>query len=531
MAEPLLSIRGLSLRDRRGRALLAGIDLDLHRGEVLGLIGESGAGKSTLGLAAMGYCRPGCRIDAGSVRFDGTELTTLPPARLRALHGTRIAYVAQSAAAAFNPAHRLLPQTLEPGLRHHRFERAEGTARAIDLFRRMRLPDPDHIGARFPHQVSGGQLQRAMTAMAMTCRPDLIIFDEPTTALDVTTQLEVLATIRQLVAETGTAALYISHDLAVVSQMAQRILVLKSGQPVEEAPTPQMLAAPRAPYTRSLWSVRHLEKTPVPDGPPLLECDGLTAAYGRLKVLHDIRLSVPQGAVVALVGESGSGKSTLARVLAGVLPQSAGQIRFRGQPLPPDRRQRDRDLLRRIQLIYQSAETALNPRQSLATLVGRPAALHGGLSGRALQARVAALLEQVGLPPARAGDRIACLSGGQRQRVAIARALAADPDLLICDEVTSALDQLVQKQILELLLELQRSLGKTFLFITHDIDTVRAIADHVVVMHRGRIVEQGPTPAVLNAPRDAYTRRLLASVPQMDAGWLSRRIAETDPAS
>ncbi|QRI62407.1 ABC transporter ATP-binding protein [Shinella sp. PSBB067] len=532
--ETLLDIRNLTIeaeRDGAWQPIVRDISLTLKRGEVLGIIGESGAGKSTLGLSALGFARAGCRFSAGSVVFDGRDLLKESEEYRRQLRGNRIAYVAQSAAASFNPAHRLIDQTIECAMREGLTSRAAAIGNAKDLYAQMQLPDPDSIGARFPHQVSGGQLQRAMTAMAMTCRPDLIVFDEPTTALDVTTQVEVLASIRRIVEEHHTAALYITHDLAVVAQMAHRIMVLRHGALVEEADTQIMLSAPKQPYTRSLWAVRTMEKQAEPPAAPMLEISGIEAHYGTFKVLDDISVTLPAGRTVAVVGESGSGKSTLARVIAGLLPQTAGSVSLNGTALAPSLKQRSRDQLRRIQMIYQSADTSLNPRQTVLDLVGRPLAFHLGLRGRARDLRVAELLDMVELSDRHIVSFPSELSGGQKQRVSIARAIAADPDVFICDEITSALDQLVQEQILKLILKLQKEMNKSYLFITHDIATVNAIADHVVVMHRGRIVQQGPKASVMSAPDHPYTRQLLSAVPQMDAGWLDAAIAGSRAAS
>ena len=526
----LLEMRGVTIEGRSGDAwspIVQGIDLTLRRGEVLGLIGESGAGKSTLGLAAMGYVRDGCRIAGGSIVFDGTDLVAAPEPVRRSLRGRRIAYVAQSASASFNPAHRLIEQFTEAPLRHGVMGRAEARTAAIDLYRRMRLPDPEGIGLRYPHQVSGGQLQRAMTAMAMACRPDLIIFDEPTTALDVTTQIEVLAAIRDVVARTGTAAIYITHDLAVVAQMAHRIKVLLRGREVEEQATPAMLAAPREEYTRSLWAVRAHRRPeqppPAHDDLPVVEARGITAQYGTVRVLHDVTIAAHRGRTTAVVGESGSGKSTAARVIAGLLRPVAGEVRLGGRLLAPSYRARTREELRRVQLIHQSADTALNPRQRVRDILGRPAAFYGALRGEALRERVRDLLRMIELDPDAFADRLPSeLSGGQKQRVGIARALAAEPHVLICDEVTSALDQIVADGILRLLDRLQSELRLAILFITHDLATVRAIADEVVVMQGGRVVEQGPKAEVFSPPHHPYTDLLLSSVPEMDAGWLDR---------
>ena len=526
----LLNIKGLHIEGRAGEdwlPIINGIDLTLRRGEVLGLIGESGAGKSTLGLAAMGFARDGCRISGGEITFDGIDLRAASERRKRALRGRRIAYVAQSAAASFNPAHKLIDQYCEvPVLKG--MGRSETEAEAVTLYRKMQLPAPEEIGFRYPHQVSGGQLQRAMTAMAMACHPDLIIFDEPTTALDVTTQIEVLAAIRDIVRDYNTAAIYITHDLAVVAQMADRIKILLRGDEVEEADTRTMLASPQADYTKSLWAVRSFARpeAPPPKGAPLVSVQGVRAGYGKVDILHDVSFDIHAGRTVAVVGESGSGKSTVARVITGLLPPRDGQVVFDGTPLPPDYRARTRDQLRQCQMIYQMADTALNPKLRLRELIGRPARMYLGLQGRALDSRVRELLDLIELDPDTYIDRLPSeLSGGQKQRIGIARALAAEPQLIICDEVTSALDQIVQEGILKLLDRLQREFGLAYMFITHDLSTVRAIADEVVVMQHGRVVEQGPKPEMFAPPHEPYTELLLSSVPEMDPDWLTRLLA------
>jgi peptide/nickel transport system ATP-binding protein len=533
MKPVLLTMRDVAIDGRSDEAwspIVKGVDLTLRKGEVLGLIGESGAGKSTLGLAAMGYVRDGCRISRGAIDFDGIDLIAAPEPVRRGLRGKRIAYVAQSAAASFNPAHRLIDQYAEAPVQHGVMGRAEAERDAVVLYRRMRLPNPDEIGFRYPHQVSGGQLQRAMTAMAMSCRPDLIVFDEPTTALDVTTQIEVLAAIRDIVAQFDTAAIYITHDLAVVAQMADRIKVLLRGDEVEEADTRAMLAAPREAYTRSLWAVRAYERPEQPPAgrgaTPVVSLRGVSAAYGMIKVLDRVNFDVHRRRTVAVVGESGSGKSTSARVIAGLLPPTAGEVRFEGTPLPPDYRARSRDQLRQVQMIYQMADTALNPKHRIREIVGRPVQFYLGLSGKALDDRVRDLLRLIELEPDRFLDRLPSeLSGGQKQRVGIARALAAEPRFIICDEVTSALDQLVAEGILRLLDRLQAEFDLAYMFITHDLATVRAIADEVVVMKDGRVVEKGPKSEMFAPPHDPYTELLLSSVPEMDPDWLDRLLA------
>ncbi len=521
----LVEIRGLKIEgfsDDKWHPIIKGIDLDLKRGEVLGLIGESGAGKSTLGLAAMGYTKPGCRISAGTVMFDGKDLATAPQEQLRKMWGSQISYVAQSAQASFNPAHHLMDQVVESAVNHQVMPRDKAEVDARDLFKRLQLPNPDSIGDRYPHQVSGGQLQRAMTAMAMSCRPDLIVFDEPTTALDVTTQVEVLASMRRIVEEFDTAAVYITHDLAVVAQMAHRIMVLRYGNLVEQSDTRSMLKQPTQDYTKSLWAVRSLVKPEEKSSDIVLSINAVDASYSSsLKVLDNVTVRLPRGKTVAVVGESGSGKSTLARAITGLLPPSKGRIEFNGKPLPAKLQDRDRDTLRRIQMIYQSADTALNPRQRVRDIIGRPLEFYLGLTGAAKEKKIIALLDNIELGENFIDRYPNEMSGGQKQRISIARALAAEPDIIICDEVTSALDQIVQEEILKLLMRLQKETNVSYLFITHDIATVRAISDEIVVMYKGKVVQQGLKSEVLNPPYPPYTELLLSSVPQMDPDWLT----------
>lgn len=529
-AQQLLTIQGLKIEaeiEGNWQEIIHGVDLQLKRGEVLGLIGESGAGKSTIGLAAMGYSRGGCRISGGSILFDGTDLAQANDKTLQQLRGSRIAYVAQSAAASFNPAHKLINQYAEAPVQHGVSNEQTAQQEAIELYRKMQLPTPENIGFRYPHQLSGGQLQRAMTAMAMACKPDLIIFDEPTTALDVTTQIEVLSAIRDIVREYNTAAIYVTHDLAVVAQMADRIQVLKSGNTVEVAETEKMLSAPEADYTKTLWAVRSIqrEQKRVQQDDPILHVRNVDGSYKgtNIKVLKDVSIKLQRGHTLAVVGESGSGKSTTARAITGLLEPLSGDVMFNGKPLPASYKKRDKDTLRNIQMIYQMPDTALNPRQRIRDIIGRPLEFYLGLKGKAKAERLAQLMHQIDMDPAIYLDRFPTeLSGGQKQRICIARALAAEPELIICDEVTSALDQVVAEGILKLLIRLQDELNLSYLFITHDLSTVRAIADDVVVMRHGQVIEQGPTDEMFRPPHHAYTDLLLSSVPEMDPSWLDK---------
>jgi peptide/nickel transport system ATP-binding protein len=531
--EPLLEIHELYIEgyyENRWNTIVENISLSLERGEVLGIIGESGAGKSTLGLAAMGYTRQGCRLVSGSIKIEGTELMDASEKELRSVRGRKIAYVAQSAAASFNPFHRIIKQYVEGPVQHGLMSGWKAEREAIEIYDRLFLPNPESIGQRYPHELSGGQLQRAMVAMAMSCKPDIIVFDEPTTALDVTTQIEVLAAVKEITQKMKKAALYISHDLAVVAQVADRIMVLRHGQLVEEGDTRKLIENPQEQYTRDLLNVRSLreEKEDSDRLDVILDVEGVDASYtGNVKVLEDICLSVRRGRTVALVGESGSGKSTLARVITGLLPPQCGTITFLKETLPPRLENRNRESLRRLQMIYQMPDTALNPRQTVRTVIGRPLHFYFGMKGRKVEQRIKTLLEKIELDPDTYIDRYTTeLSGGEKQRICIARALAAEPDLIICDEVTSALDQLVAEGILTLLQDLQNEMNISYLFITHDLATVKAISDKIVIMLEGRIVEQGTKKEILSPPHHEYTDKLLASVPDMDTRWLDRLLAE-----
>jgi peptide/nickel transport system ATP-binding protein len=536
VAENLLSIRDLRIEATvyppgekpQDIVIVDGVSLDLLPGRVLGLIGESGAGKSTIGLSAMGYGRGGVRITGGEVMLNGRDILKGGLSGLRKLRGAEVTYVAQSAAAAFNPARRLLDQIVEASLHHGKFSRKEATRRAIALFEKLGLPEPESFGSRYPHQVSGGQLQRAMTALALCPEPDLVVFDEPTTALDVTTQIDVLAAIKDAIRDTGVAALYITHDLAVVAQVSDDIMVLRNGKTVEYGTADRIINKPQMEYSQALVSVRSIEhKEKPPSSDPILRVENITARYRgvAVDVLHDVSVDLHPGQTLAVVGESGSGKSTLARVITGLLPPSAGQIKFAGRTLSPALEQRSKEDLRELQMIYQMADVAMNPRQTVGTIIGRPLEFYFGIRGAEKKKRIKELLDEIEMGDGFIDRYPAELSGGQKQRVCIARALAAKPKLIICDEVTSALDPLVADGILKLLLDLQEIENVAYLFITHDIATVRAIADSIAVMYQGNVVRYGSRSDVLAPPFDDYTDLLLSAVPEMKLGWLEGVIA------
>jgi peptide/nickel transport system ATP-binding protein len=537
----LLEVRDLKIgatvyppgEDPHDIEIVLGVSFDLEKGKVIGLIGESGAGKSTIGLAALAYGRGGVRLTAGEVLLDGKDLLRYTKAGIRDIRGRHVCYVAQSAAAGFNPAMRLAEQVIEATILHGIMGRAEALERSRYLFGVLGLPDPDNFGNRYPHQVSGGQLQRAMTAMALCSRPDLIVFDEPTTALDVTTQIDVLAAIKHAIEETDTAAIYITHDLAVVAQISDHIMVLRHGEMVEYGPVQQIIEAPQQEYTRQLISVKSDIRPEAPDQTDsLLKMENIDAEYGpSAKVLFDVTMHLPKGQTLAVVGESGSGKSTAARVITGLLPPTKGQVLFDGQPLPPALKDRSKDQLRELQMIYQMADTAMNPRQTVAEIIGRPLTFYFGLRGEERRHRVTELLDQIEMGDPFSDRYPAELSGGQKQRVCIARCLAAKPRLIICDEPTSALDPLVAEGVLKLLMDLQAETQVSYLFITHDIATVRAIADSVAVMYLGKVVRFGPKSKVLNPPFDDYTDLLLKSVPEMELGWLEKALASRKMAA
>jgi len=546
----LVEVRDLKIQARKEDGtpipIVKGVSFDVKAGEVVALIGESGSGKTTISLAALAYCKPGLEFSGGEIRLNGKDVLTMDPLDQRALRGHKVAYLAQSAAATFNPAITIGEQVTESAVLHGVLTQEEATRRATVLYHALELPDPDLLGRRYPHQVSGGQLQRLMAAMALVAHPDLLVLDEPTTALDVTTQIEVLKAFKKVIREEGSAAIYVTHDLAVVAQIADHIVVRYSGEIQEQGPTDQIINNPQHPYTQRLMAaVRPPPKAG--QGDELgdehdrdianMQVRKMTAGYGgnvdgkpAITILRDIDLKVKNGHVVGVIGESGCGKSTLARVMAGLLPAARGEIVLDGKNLEPDLKNRSLEELQKVQFVYQMADTALNPKQRIGEILGRPIQFYRGVKGKERRQMVAELLQMVELPVEFEGRFPGELSGGQKQRVNLARALAANPEVVLCDEVTSALDSIVGANVISLLKRLREKTGVSFVFISHDLSTVASFADEIVVLYAGRVVEQGPVDEVLSPPYHPYTRLLISSVPEMRIGWLEDTMARREMA-
>lgn len=543
MTRPHIEVAGLRITVGTGAAekpIVDDVSFAIGRGEVLALIGQSGSGKTTIAMALMGHARPGARIAEGVIRVGDHRIDQLDGPALANIRGRRISYIAQSAAAAFNPSRTIMAQVTEPLLVHGLATAGQAREKAVDLFRALALPAAETIGARYPHQVSGGQLQRLMAAMALITDPELVILDEPTTALDVTTQVEVLKVFKDVLRQSGASAVYVSHDLAVVAQMADRIAVLNHGRLLEEGAAGQVLLAPTSDYTRSLLAAARPAQRPTNQAaaqPSVLEVSNVFAGYGTIKagvpaipVLSNVSLSLKRGETLGVIGESGSGKSTLARVIAGLLPLASGSVLLEGEELPAGLVGRSRDQLRRVQMVFQNADTALNPAHDVATILGRPLTFYSGLKGNELEERVHELLDLIRLPADIARRPVQGLSGGQKQRVNLARALAAQPEVLLCDEVTSALDTVVGAAILELIDDLRRKLGIATVFVSHDISTVRAFCDQVLVLYGGTVTEQADRVQFAAGPWHPYTRLLMDSVPELRQGWLDEERSAIAPA-
>ncbi len=518
--------------------IVRNVSFSVQSGEVVALIGESGSGKTTIALSALGYTKPGLEFTSGQVRLAGRDVIAMEPEEKRQIRGQRVAYLAQSAAACFNPSLTIGEQVTETPVLSGAMSQADANRRAEHLYRSLELPDPDRLGRRYPHQVSGGQLQRLMAAMALCGRPDLLVLDEPTTALDVTTQIEVLKAFKHVIQQEGAAAIYVTHDLSVVAQIADRIVVLYAGEIQEYGSAHQIVNQPGHDYTRRLMAAVR----PPPEAgqgdettgehhrdEPALAVRDLTAGYGRVKdgrpaipVLQDIGITLERGHSLGVIGESGCGKSTLARVISGLLPAARGEVLLDGEALSPGLGQRPRHQLQKIQFVFQMADTALNPRQRIDQILGRPLDFYFRMSHQDRRRRIAELLDMVELPQEFAGRYPEELSGGQKQRVNLARALAATPEILLCDEVISALDSIVGANVIELLKRLRKRLGVSFVFISHDLSTVSSFADDIVVLYAGRVVEQGTTDHVLSPPWHPYTRLLISSVPELRIGWLEQ---------
>jgi peptide/nickel transport system ATP-binding protein len=529
-AAPILDIQGLSIAigGRAGeKRVVDGLSLQVHDGETLCLVGESGSGKSVTALSAMGLLpRPALKPAGGSILLEGEDVLLASPARLRALRTTRMAMIFQEPMTALNPVMTAGAQIAEVLRAHTRLTAAERKRRVLEMLERVHLPEPERITRSYPHRLSGGQRQRIMIAMALILRPKLLIADEPTTALDVTTQKQILALIRELQESEGTAVLFITHDMGVVADIADRVAVIRQGRLVEAAPLPQILREPRESYTRDLLAavpslVPRAARITAATGPAVLEVANLSKVYreqsltGRWRTVQavtDISFTLGKEQTIGIVGESGSGKTTAVRCILRLTEPSGGSIRVAGREIAHLSRGALRPHRKHIQMVFQDPFRSLNPRVRVGESIAEGPVNFGMLEAEALRKAIE-LLEMVGLPADAAGRFPHEFSGGQRQRIAIARALAMDPEVLVADEAVSALDVSVQAQVLALLASIQRRTGAGLLFITHDLRVAAQICDEVIVMQNGRIVERGAASSILTTPKDAYTRELIEAAP------------------
>jgi peptide/nickel transport system ATP-binding protein len=528
--KPLLEVDGLTLRiGASGRTVVNNVSFSVSPGEIVGIVGESGSGKTLAARAVMGFIPPAVRLISGSIRFDGEEVTTMAQKRLRAIRGAKVGMVFQEPMTSLNPS-MLIGRQLEEGLALHRKLDAKARRELIlDMLRRVGIRDPEGAFNAYPHQYSGGMRQRIMLASVMLLKPALLLADEPTTALDAVVQRDVMELMVDLTKENGTAVLLISHDLGMVARYCSRIVVMCQGDVVEQGKSEDILARPQHPYTRKLLAAMP-HREPARDLPeaatPLVSVDGLVVDYGGRqgffrkeqgkRALHGISLNVKPGEVVSVVGGSGSGKTTLGHAIAGLLKPSGGEIRFNGKPIAKsDAAWWDYRL--NCQMVFQDPYSSLDPRMTIGELVGEPLRLVKGMGAVEKKARLQEVLGEVGLGEGFAERYPHELSGGQRQRVAIARAIIRRPSFVIADEPVSALDVTVRAQVLELFAQLQKKHGFSCLFISHDLGVVEQVSDRVVVMHEGRIVEEGTRDQIFDAPQHDYTRKLLSAVPGLES--------------
>jgi peptide/nickel transport system ATP-binding protein len=531
VSSPALRIEDLAVRLPAGadrEYAVSGVSLDVHAGKVMCLVGESGSGKSIIAHTVMGLLPGNVRASQGRVLLAGEELLGASAARLRALRGERMGMIFQEPMTALNPVMRCGAQIDELLAQHTRMPSHQRRERILQMLGHVRLPDPPRIFAAYPHQLSGGQRQRIMIAMALILKPALLIADEPTTALDVTTQAEILGLVRELQRENGTAVLFITHDFGVVAEIADEVSVLRLGELVESGPANDVLTRPQHPYTRMLLeSVPSLtpRKQPLPDSAPVqLRTHQLTRVFStggwfgqrrEVRAADAVDIALQKGETLGIVGESGSGKSTVARLIAHLIEPTGGDIVLDGIPVARLRGRAAHEFRRKVQVVFQDPYRSLNPRRTVGVAIAE-GPINFGASREAAWARAAELMQLVQLAPQGLHRYPHEFSGGQRQRICIARALAVEPQVLIADEAVSALDVSVQAQILALLEEIQQRLGLTLLFITHDLRVAAQICNRVVVMHRGKVVEQGAVAALFGAPKEDYTRALLRAAPGRD---------------